>query len=369
MKIATFNIENLFHRDESLVKHPISQNLKNWITEFESLIMKVTRQEEDYSRMRELSFLLGFNKSALEPYVVMRRRAGLLYIRKPNATPEYKASELSNWNGWIKVNTTPIHETAIQHKARVITEVNPDVLLVQEVEDRQSLVEFNEQFLPEDVRFSNIMVLPGNDYRGQHMAVMTKMNYEILSVWSHVNDSVDGSRIFEKDFHEYKIKAPNGDLSMLLSAHLQERRSEHEKDDSERKRQAQILAERYNYYRSKGFNKIIVAGTFNAPSYCDSLSPLLRETDLIDIKQHSSFNVDLDHRDPSYFRLGAYRRGVNIRQRDYILIPEDLGVEVKDSGLNRKGIWPERINQYGVFSTLQKKIHQASSHPIIWVEY
>ncbi len=31
MKIATFNIQNLFHRDKSLLEKPFGKNLTDWI--------------------------------------------------------------------------------------------------------------------------------------------------------------------------------------------------------------------------------------------------------------------------------------------------------------------------------------------------
>lgn len=369
MKIATFNIENLFHRDENLVRRTTLDSVSSWMEELETLILKDFKRSEDYIRMRELSFLLEFQKSPLEPYVVMRRRAGNLYLRQPNATSEYKACELSNWNGWIKLNTLPINEIAISNKARVIAEANPDILVLQEVEDRQSLVEFNQHFLPPQIQFTDVMLIPGNDSHGLDMGIMTKNGYKIKSLKSHVNDFYEEGKCFDKDFQEFEIVTPKGETIWILSAHLKEDEKDRNKSDTQRRMQAQLMAEVYQMVIGQSGKKVIVTGTLNAPSYCKSLSPLIKETDLKDLKNHSSFTVDLDQgKDAGYYSLGAYRMGVNTKQRDYLLLSPELFKAISSSGLNRKGVWPKRKNQYQIYRSLQSELQQASSHALVWVE-
>lgn len=369
MKIATFNMENIFHRDQNLVKKSISHSVAAWIEEFEELMRRDSRVDNEFVRMRELSFLLGFHQSSLEPYVVMRRKAGQLYLRKRNAGFDYKACHLTNWNGWIKLNTKPIDEIAIQNKAKLITEVNPDILILQEVEDRQSLLEFNEHFLPEEVRFDEVIVIPGNDSNGLELGIMTKNRCRLESVKSHANDYCEGQKLFEKDFHEYEITNPDGKCLWILSAHLRGSGEEKEIAYNKRRQQAEKIAEVYKSLKEKGHTQIIVAGTLNSPSYCDSLTPLFRATELRDIKKSTCFNVDFDEgKDAGYFSLGAYRMGVNLKQKDYLLLSPDLFTRVQRGALNRKGVWPERKNQYRIYNSVQSEVHQASSHPIIWVE-
>lgn len=369
MKIASFNIENIFHRDRGLMKKTVSHSVTSWIRELERLMNKASRKSSDYIRMRELSFLLGFQQSALDAYAIMRRKAGSLYVRRASLTHEYKASHLSNWNGWIKMNTEPINEIAIQNKARVIIEANPDILLLQEVEDRQSLVEFNQHYLPDGVKFTEIMVIPGNDSRGLDLGIMAKNGYKIEFVKSHVNDFYKGEKYFDKDFQEYEILTPQGDTVRLMSAHLHETGADKTSSDDQRKIQAYLIAEAYNETLAKGNTKIVVAGTLNAPSYCDSLSPLIQETNLNLLKKHPSFNLDLElGMDAGFHSLGAYKMGSNSRQHNHLLVSPKLFNSIKSSGLNRKAVWPKRKDKYQVYPTLQTEFQQASSHPLIWVE-
>lgn len=369
MKIASFNIENIFHRDRELMTKPVSHSVTSWIRELEGLMNKGSRKGRDYIRMRELSFLLGFQKSAIDAYAIMRRKAGNLYVRRASLTQEYKASELSKWNGWIKINTEPINEVAIQNKARVIIEANPDILLLQEVEDRQSLVEFNQHFLPDGVRFTEIMVVSGNDSRGIDMGIMTKNGYKIRSIKSHVNDFFQGKKHFDKDFQEYEILTPKGETLWLMSAHLNETAADKFSSDEQRKIQAHLIAKAYNKSRAMGNRKVVIAGTLNAPSYCVSLSPLTRETNLKFLKNHPSYNLDIElGKDPGHYSLGAYRTQGSSKQRDHLLVSPELFKEIKSSGLNKKGIWSKRKDEYQVYPSLQIENHQASSHPLTWVK-
>ena len=366
MKIATFNIENIFHRDDHLIKKTISQSIISWMGELEDLLRKNIRAEHDYARMRELSFLLGFHKASVEPYVVMRRKAGQLFIQKRDKCFDYKATERTNWSGWIKLRSRPIPEVAVENKARVITEVNPDILVLQEVEDRQSLIEFNEHYLPEEVRYEEVVVVPGNDDCGLDLGIMLKGGYRVKSIVSHSNENWEGERLFDKDFQEYEIIDLQGRLLTILSAHLCEPGDDQEFADERRKKQSGRIAEVYKELRGNGRNAIIL-GTYNVPSYCDSISPLLQEKDLEQVKKHKSFRIDIDTGlDASYHSLGAYRVGVNLKQKDYLLLSPDLFRRVKNSGLNRKGVWPEKKDQYITYSTLTCEGEQASSHPLIW---
>ena len=369
MKIATFNIENIFHRDSSLVKRTLNESINMWVEEFEQLMCKTTHGGNEIARMRELSFLLGFHKSAFEPYVVMRRKAGELYLRKKNFKSESRAVPMNGWNGWVRLNSKPIYDQAVQNKARVIAEINPDILILQEVEDRQSLLDFNKHYLPEGVKFSDILMIEGNDREGRGLALMTKEGYEVTSIRSYANVRYNEKLLFDKDVLEYEIKCPEGYQLSVFGLHLQDVLVHNESGDEIRKQQAIKVREIVMEKLKKGKN-IVVAGTFNKPSFCDTISPIIRETTLKDLKRHATFNVDLDEgNDAGYFSLGAYRMGVNIKQKDYLLSSPSVFSRIKRSGLNRKGIWPEKKRQWTCYDTLHGQAHQASSHPALWMEF
>ena len=136
----------------------------------------------------------------------------------------------------------------------------------------------------------------------------------------------------------------------------------------QRKKQAEKVAEIYARMRSEG-KRVLVCGTLNDVSYSDALSPLIRETDLRDIGRHELFRADTDRgRDGSYFRLGAYRVGVNIKQKDYLLLQPDCFTKVKKAGMNRKGTWPDRKPKWELYPSVSGKQHAASEHPLVWAD-
>lgn len=370
MKIATYNIQNLFHRDRSLSDKSYGKCVADWIKELDDLMCGSNRATSNAERIQELVFLLGFDKSFDVPYAVMRKRAGFLFLKGMDYSNELKSGELTDWNGWIALQTIPIDSTAIKNKAQVIADVNPDILLLQEIEDRASLEEFNAQLLPEcnTKSFQEIAVVQGSDKRGQEMAMLLKEGYFIKSVRTHYFE-IDNSFNPKKEFFQYEIDTPSHRTIWLLAVQLQEDTSEIEMTDAYHKIQSQQIASIYRQLLNDGHKDIIVAGTLNAASYSDSLTPLLRDTDLKDVTKHPSFNVDYDKgSDADYFRLGAYRLGVNIKQKDYLLLSPNLFANVKDSGLNRKGVLPKQRPIWSVYPSIHSKKEAASEHPAVWVE-
>jgi hypothetical protein len=372
MKLATFNIQNLFHRDRSNLERTFGKCMSDWVNELDGLLKKNDRHGSNAERIQELSFLLGFDKTYHQPYAVLRRRAGYLFLKGKNYSHELAANEITDWNGWVSLQTVPIKTLAIKNKAKVIADVNPDILLLQEIEDRTSLEEFNQEFLPEMgcSPFDEIFVVQGNDKRGLEMAIMTKNGYRLQSIRSHIYDqNENGNPLFKKDLLEYEVKTPSGTTCHLISTHFQERTADIDKTDRMRKAQAKKVAEVYKGLQEDGKTNISIAGTLNDVPYSDCLSPLLRGTDLRDITKHPSFNVDIDKgKDASYFRLGAYRMGVNIKQKDYLLLSPEFFDKTKVCGLNRKAIWPLKKPMWSVYSTVQNKSQEASGHPALWAD-
>ena len=372
MKIATFNIQNLFHRDRNLLQKPSSKNAKDWFDELDSLINIKKTSVNNLQRINELSFLLGFEKTYNTPFAVMRRKAGDLYLKGRGHVNELRASATTHWNGWTVLQNKPLDPEAVKNKARVTAEIDADILLLQEIEDRASLEEFNSSILPtfDCATYEQTLLLQGKDLKGLEMAVLLKNGYRLHSVKSHsfYYDSVK-KPLLTQEFFEYRIETPSKETFYVLSIHLKIEDENKETADAIRKEQVGQIAMHYHELLSRGKSKVIIAGTLNTVSYCDSLSPLLRKTDLKDVAKHQSFNVDIDKgRDASYFRMGAYRIGVNIKQKDYLLFSPELFNVIKQTGLNRKAVWPSKKPIWSIYSSMNNKNQEASEHPAIWAE-
>ncbi len=366
MKIAFLNIENLYHRDKGLVRSNLSKCAADWILELNKLLPRIKKNDNDLARIRELTFLLGFDGVDSHPYGVLRKRNGELFLKLRDFAKESKASRLTDWNGWVAIQTVALNHESILNKARLIAEVDADVLVLQEVEDRASLVEFNKTLKDFNITpYEQLLVLDGNNHLGLGMAIMIKNGYSLdtvkcvpLTMWNDVNT------LTELDCHEYTIITPKGVSVPILSTYFS-------KDNPiVRKRQARAIAEIYDSLKMEEKKIAILCGTLNDVSYSDTLSPLLRETDFEDVSRHSKCVVDKDKgKGAGYFRLGAYRMGVNIKQKDYMLLSQEVNQRLIRCGINRKGMWPERNMDWEVYPTITKAIHAASSHPLIWGEF
>ena len=325
MKIATFNVQNLFHRDRSLLEKPFGKNLTDWMYELDALMLQTSKSLSQQDRIRELSFLIGFEKSSPRPYAILRR------------------------------------------KAQVIAHVNPDILLLQEIEDRASFEDFNQLILPEfDCKpFEHSFVVQGNDMNSLEMGIALRKGYNLEAVRTHdINEIINDDG---KSLIEYEISSPSKETIWILNAYLKKPTKDRKQSDKIRKKQVYKIAEIYKKLIAEGKTNVIIAGTFNAPSYCDSLSPLIQNTDLKDITKHLSFDVDIDKgNDGTYFRLGAYRMGVNIKQKDYMFFSPALFNKMKDSGLNRKAMWPEKQPQWSIYKSVTNRNVAASEHPLVW---
>ncbi len=223
MRLATFNIQNLFHRDKRLMRISRGKCFLDWIKEMDFLMKKDYKTHNDLDRVKELSFLLGFDEAKYPPFVVMRKRGGMLFIRGCYSSKEMMASSLNDWNGWVELQTLPVDLISIENKARVLAEVNPDVLLLQEIEDRASLLEFNNQYLPNfnTVAYEDVLVLQGNDDKGREMAFLSKNGYKIQEVKTYMGE-VDEMEtpLFEKNLMIYKLTTPSNNHLFLISVHL-----------------------------------------------------------------------------------------------------------------------------------------------------
>ena len=103
---------------------------------------------------------------------------------------EIVASGRKDWIGWIELAVEPTNELSTRLTAKVIKDVQPNILGIVEAEDRPSLVRFNEELL--DDYFKHVMLVDGNDKRGIDVGLMTTNNFPIGNIKSNV-DATDAT--------------------------------------------------------------------------------------------------------------------------------------------------------------------------------
>lgn len=270
----------------------------------------------------------------------------------------------SAWVGWLELKREAVNEVAIEMTAKVIQDVNADILAVVEAEDRIALMRFNEQLLkPIDAPYGEIMLIDGNDERGIDVGLLTKPIYLIESIVSHVDDVQDGSRVFSRDCPEFTVRISETTRVLLLVNHLKSKGyGPTVESDARRKVQAKRVREIYDLRKSQGMDMIAVVGDLNDTPDSDPLKPLLSEgSDLQDISAHPQYQSD--------GRPGTYGNGTKSDKFDYILLSPALFERVTTGGVWRKGVWGG-VNGtlFPHYDEMKKAVDAASDHAALWVD-
>lgn len=368
MKIAAYNVENLFDR-------PIAFNLDDTaegsaiidaVSEINILFGKPVYEASDRERMLELIELLELTKPR-PPYAIFRKIRGSLWKKPRNAPMTIVANGRSDWVGWVELRTEANNAVAVMNTGRVIAEVGADVLAVIEAEDRIALMQFSDQVLTmlEAAPYDEIMLIDGNDERGIDVGLMVTNGYSIGLMRSHIADMMaNGERVYSRDCPEYEIITPGGESIWVLPNHFKSKYGGNDPISiAKRTAQAVRTAEIYEALRANGNDNVVVLGDLNDTPDAAALTRLLEQTDLREVTDHPNFSSG------EFAGTGTFGLGNDSNKIDYLLLSPALFERVTAAGLFRKGAWPgSRPQRWEVFPELDAKIHAASDHHLIWAE-
>lgn len=367
MRLATFNVENMFDRAKAL-------NGANWAEgkpaleahkELNALFEKPQYSAAGKKRMLKLLEEQGMLKSDEGPLLLLRKIRGQLIKRPRVGEAEIVATGRKSWVGWVELKTEPVNEVATLNTARVLGEIGADVQAVIEAEDRTTLRLFNQQVLPEvDAQpFEHVMLVDGNDDRGIDVGLLTRKNYSIASIRSHVDDMDAGGTVFSRDCAEYEISLPGGDRLWVMVNHFKSKGyGSQAANDAKRKRQAKRVRALYDAHLAEGDLLVAVVGDLNEIPENDPLTPLLRQGSMLkDISSHPAYD--------SGGREGTHGNCGPSAKLDYILLSPELYAKVAAAGVERRGMWG------GVNGTLWPHFPEvtnadeaASDHAALWVD-
>jgi len=368
MRLATFNVENMFDRAKAM-------NLNTWadgkavLKDFQRLNQLI--QEPQYSAkvksellktMQSHKGLLNVGESS---FMWLRDIRDKLLYRPKNKPPEIAANGRGDWIGWFELKTEPVKETATENTARVIDLLNPDVLCVVEAENRVGLKRFNDDVLPKVgvAPFGHVMLIDGNDDRGIDVGIMSKEKYEIVRMLSHVDDRDQVGEIFSRDCAEYEIKTAQGSTLLLLVNHFKSKGyGKPTESAAKRLRQAQRVRAIYDERIKAGYDYVAVVGDLNEAPGEQPMDPLIRNgSTLTDIMAHPKFVGD--------GRPGTHGNGTKSSKFDYILMSPKLSNKVIKGGIERKGVWGGKDGKlFQHLTTINKKVDAASDHAALWVD-
>lgn len=289
MRLASFNVENLFDRARAM-------NLKNAaegkpilerFAELGGLLAQPSYSAADKSRMAKLLKELGLERSDTSEFVILRRNRGALLRWPRSGGVEIVADGRADWVGSLELVAEPIDEQAMRNTARVMRDIEADVLGVVEVERRPVLRDFNNDVISAlgGEAYRHAMVIDGNDMRGIDVGLLTRRDFPIGPLRSHVDDMM-GERdlIFSRDCAEYEVSTPSGARILVMLNHFESKGyGSQQSSNARRRNQAQRVKEIYDERLGMGIKNIAVLGDFNDTPDSDPLCPLIQGTDLKDI--------------------------------------------------------------------------------------
>jgi endonuclease/exonuclease/phosphatase family metal-dependent hydrolase len=337
MRLASFNVENLFQRAHAmnLANQADGKDVLKMHAEMNKILNKVHYTATDKTKIISLMKALGIDKKDDGgEFVVLRQNRGHLVKRPTSGGLEVVANGRADWLGWLDLKMEAVNEISTRMTAKVINEVGADVIALVEADSRPSLVKFHDDVLtlPHGARYDHIMLIDGNDDRGIDVALMARGGFHIESIRSHVDDEASGQRIFSRDCAEYHLTTPANDRLIVLVNHFKSKGfGSQVANNKKRKLQAERVKAVYQTLRNAGASNVAVVGDFNDIPGSDPLAPLLQGTDLKDVSQHANFD--------SQGRPGTFGNGTASNKIDYILMSPPLFAKVTGGSIFRMGVW------------------------------
>lgn len=367
MRLATYNVENLFERAKVM-------NLPDWqdgrdalqaYAAFNAAIAAPVYGAAERRAMTAALETLGLGKTDESSIAVLRQNRGMKLRARRDGALEIIASGRGDWIGWVELKTEPVNARAIDNTGRIIGLLDADILAVVEAESRPSLVRFNAQVLPRvgAEPFASVMLVDGNDLRGIDVGLMTRTGYPIRNVASHVDDrGADGRLLFSRDCADYAVALPGGGTLRVLVNHFKSQGyGGKAENDARRRAQAVRVREIYDGLLGEGLPYVAVLGDLNNPPGDGPLAPLLGNGGPRDIQEHDAFRSD--------GRSGTWKNGTERNRLDYLLLSPELWARVQAGGIERRGVWG------GTHGTLFPHLPEiggeeeaASDHAALWAE-
>lgn len=364
MKLASFNVENLFLRARALNNETFAEgrDILKAQADLNRILGKPRYTAADKSKIIALLDQLGLTKSDKSKFAVLRQNRGHL-VKRSGGAVTVVADGRSDWIGWIDLVVEEVNEAATRNTARVIVDVDADVLGVVEAESRPALVRFSKYVLPAVAGdpYDHIMLVDGNDERGIDVGLMTRNKFEILSIVSHVDDADEDGTIFSRDCAQYEVRTADDNRLIVLVNHFKSKGfGSFASSNAKRKRQASRVATIYRQLRQH-HDYIAVIGDLNDTPDSDPLSPLFHQTGLKDISELPGFDDG--------GRPGTYKNGAASGKIDYILLSPALFDKATAGGIFRKGVWGGKNGDlFPHYPEIAKEAEAASDHAAIWAE-
>ncbi|MFH0518321.1 endonuclease/exonuclease/phosphatase family protein [Streptomyces sp. M41] len=369
VRIATFNAENLFRRPKAF-NLPDATKRNEVLSDFSTLVALLNLTTYDNDDKTRISALIkkhgAYELTPGNPppiYINQTRFSGgkLFVLDGRPEDDDFKVKVVAKgrgeWAGWAELVRDDVDTEAVRNTGRVVDEVDADILLMVEVEDRITLDRFNAQILAGALGrrpYPYSMLIDGNDSRGIDIGLLSR--HPITSVRPHIFDpdpDRPGEHLFSRDCPEFEIQV-NGTPLVLLGNHLKSKSND---DPLLRLAQAKRVAEIYEAARERTPH-VVVAGDLNDHPESEPLDALL-DTGLRDVMSHSAYGGP-----PGTFAPCDTAD----RKIDYLLLPPQLWHRVQHVGLETRGIFWNPPPEIKRFEEVTSKVTAASDHAALYAD-
>lgn len=380
MRIATFNVENLFRRVDAMYPRPatgaggdlFSKTSTQIIEDYQRFKALIDQSTYDAATKTELIALLKLYRlhlrdSSKERYFTLREVREKLFVKPKTGSIRIDVNGRQDWEGWIELKQSDLRGAAVANTGRIVKLVGADVLAVVEVEDRTAMRRFSEQVLAIDeptygkIEYTFCRLMDGNDDRGIDVGLFSRM--PIVSMNSNVDLGLPAERIFRRDCAEYEVRTPGGKSLWLLINHFKSKGSGTLAETNARREKECAAVAGICSSRHANHDYVVVAGDLN-DSPGPWLQPLL-DLGFRDAMQHPTY---LAKKDPTFKkkpkRLGTISSGAD--KFDYLLLSPALWNAVTDVGVERQGIWAPRTFPH--LPEVTSKLTAASDHASLWAD-
>jgi endonuclease/exonuclease/phosphatase family metal-dependent hydrolase len=362
IKIATFNLENLFTRPVAMSQSTDEEGRQ--AIEDHAVASAIVRKDvyspDDKRVLLELTDRYGWHRLNPPPaaLVQLQKIRGQLFRSPQNASVEVAADGRGDWTGWFELRRENVTWEATLNTGRVISEHRPDILLAVEVENRPTLQRFDEQVLGAkyDLEYPHVMVIDGNDDRGIDLGILSR--FPIVEIRSHVHDADDAGRtVFSRDCPEYDIVLDSGERIAVLPNHLKSKRNGNDLQSQTRRR---AQAERAHAIALAALPRtpyVLIGGDLNDTPDSEPLASMFQD-DFSDVMSHPSYPTD---------RPGTYGTGRANNKIDYLIMSPALKARLLQTGIERRGSY--HPNSWDPFDTVTGAVNEASDHHLVWADF
>ena len=356
LRVATFNVENLFSRAKVLNfwDHSNGDTILRTAADLQTELERTTYNKPRIIQLyQQVSDYVKFN--------VIRSSVGHRIVYRSSGVWRVAPNGKNDWFGYLEFRRDVFDDVTQKNTARVIRDLDADVLCLVEVESRPTLVQFNTDRLTGSSRYPYSMLIDGNDPRGIDVGLYSR--HEPGAVWTNMFDKNNqGRNVFSRDCLEVEILLPSGQSLYVLLNHFKSKSGGESATDPRRRAQAQQVAGIVTSEYDLQNDLVVVMGDLNDTPTRPPLQPLLSLTHLHDV-------LELQFPDPADRWTYHYSRNEQI---DYLLVSEPLRQALVQADVLRRGM--ADVDQYSngaiqPYPQVTSWRNAASDHGAVWAEF